>query len=223
MSLIVKVKESTLMVSNNPIYFCIGICTLITCLIFVLYELGYEIHLKSEPVNTQENTVSFDLLEQTEIDVIKPVVIGDEIIQQQWLLNDSVTELRKTNFESLFVISNEKIVINLDIPTSMMDKDVMDNLAYQAVNYAQILNKRAPKNNIKIMHLYMSEKIPMGKEIAMDFDYPELLKFKIESNENVKNILGTGNLSETEKASLSMIKVKNEWCEKYKEKIDLCN
>lgn len=222
MSIIVKVKQTTLMVSESPVYFNTGICILIIALSFFLYQIGYKLKENSERKAVAASVVYFDLLMKTEIDSIKPLILDENLIDQQWALHDSITEVRKKNFESLFVVSNEQVTINLDIPTTIKEKDVMDNIAYQAVNYAHILQKRAPSNHIKTMRLYMSEKVPMGKAITIDFEYDKLLKIEVDAKRKVVDILKIGQIPTAEQGSPSMIKITQDWCKKTKATMPMC-
>lgn len=223
MSLIIKVKQTTLIVSDNPVYFNTGICILIAALAFFLYQIGYTLNENSKNKAEAATGVYYDLLMKTEIDSIEPVVIDQNIVDRQWELHDSFTAVRKKNFESLFAVSNEQILINLDMPLNMKEKDLMDNVAFQAVNYAHILNKRAPSNQVKTVRIYMSEKIPMGKTIALDFDKNELLKFVIGSKLSAVGILKYAKMTDSEQVTPSMLSVKDSWCKSSRAEIPICN
>lgn len=223
MSLIVKVKQTTLIVSDSPVYFNTGICILIAALAFFLYQIGFTLKENSQKKAEAATGVYYDLLMKTEVDSIKPVILDQNIVDHQWKLHDSIIEVRRKNFESLIAVSNEQVLINLDMPLTMKEKDLMDNVAFQAVNYAHILNKRVPSNQVETIRIYMSEKIPMGKTIGLDFDKNDLLKFDVGSKLEPVGILKYGKMNDIEQTTPSMLNVKDAWCKRSRAEIPICN
>lgn len=222
MSLIIKVKNKSLIVFDNPFYFNIAMFILVALLAYFLYQLTYAIPAVKQQKREVNKAVYYDLLRQSEIDQIKPVVLGHQITGSQWKLHDSVTEIRKSNFESLFVVTDTELAINLDLPKNIQDEEIFNNIAYQAVNYANIIQKRAPNNKFEALHLYMSEKIPSGKQISLEFDYIELSKMKVSNANKPTEVLRMAKSLDSQLTSPSIFEIKSKWCSKNKVQIAIC-
>lgn len=222
MSLIVKVKKATLIITDNPYYFNAALFIMVSLIAYFIYGITYKVQSINSAEIEERRAVYYDLLRQTEIDQIKPVIQGADLKAAQWALNDSVAAIRKKNFESLFVHSNELIDVNIDIPLTIDEKELFNNIAYQAVNYAHIIKKRAPGNNIKTLHLFTSEKVFAGQMVALDFDYNRLLAIPVTNKIKPAEIMKYAKVSQIAPMSTVMIQTKKNWCLEIKEKIPMC-
>lgn len=163
------------------------LAAVVVILIIFGFYLKHQNNLKREEVLAKQ--IHFHVYLREKVSNIQPLSAHQQFIGNFNLtLFDAIQDVQNDFFDSVQIDGrNQQVVIRLVIPEDIKDREVVEYIDFQALNYVLILNKLLPNNSLSTIKFVAFRRGIYTSEIEQVYDFTAITKSKL-ANYNADEI-----------------------------------